>query len=145
MIIKAFFKKVMDYKASWFWCFQALSQVYLKSSQICEALDVRVLIDEGKERTFKKVFTDDTSLKSIRHEQKPYSSVVLGGTFDRLHCGHKLLLSKAVLAAKERIVCGVTSGEMIKSRSSHYTRMPFVFSVIFLNCRNVCFNHRCNR
>jgi pantetheine-phosphate adenylyltransferase len=37
-----------------------------------------------------------------------YGAVVLGGTFDHLHAGHKILLSVACLLASERIVCGVT-------------------------------------
>lgn len=42
-------------------------------------------------------------------------SVVLGGTFDRLHVGHKLLLTEAVLRAKKRVVVGVTDVNMIQS------------------------------
>ena len=41
-------------------------------------------------------------------KQKMYDNVCLGGTFDRLHAGHKILLTKACLVAKERIVVGVT-------------------------------------
>lgn len=41
--------------------------------------------------------------------------MVLGGTFDRLHNGHKVLLSQAVLLARSHITCGVTDKEMIHS------------------------------
>jgi len=37
-----------------------------------------------------------------------YKAVVLGGTFDHIHAGHKILLSVACLLATERVVCGVT-------------------------------------
>lgn len=43
-------------------------------------------------------------------------SVVLGGTFDRLHIGHKMLLTQAVLRAKKRVVVGVTDVSMVKSK-----------------------------
>lgn len=43
-----------------------------------------------------------------------YDNVVLGGTFDRLHVGHKMLLSEAVLRAKKRLVVGVTDTNMVK-------------------------------
>ncbi|XP_055315780.1 bifunctional coenzyme A synthase [Sitodiplosis mosellana] len=43
-------------------------------------------------------------------------SVVLGGTFDRLHVGHKMLLTEAVLRAKKRVVVGVTDADMIKTK-----------------------------
>lgn len=61
-----------------------------------------------------------------REIKKPYKSVVLGGTFDRLHNGHKVLLSASALAASERVVCGVTYGEQTKSKAS----LPFRFSVV---------------
>ncbi|XP_055625507.1 bifunctional coenzyme A synthase [Toxorhynchites rutilus septentrionalis] len=45
-----------------------------------------------------------------------FPNVVLGGTFDRLHAGHKVLLTQAVLLAEERLVVGVTDENMIKSK-----------------------------
>lgn len=47
--------------------------------------------------------------------EKPYNSVVLGGTFDRLHVGHKILLSEAAMRAQKRLVVGVTDVNMITS------------------------------
>jgi bifunctional ADP-heptose synthase (sugar kinase/adenylyltransferase) len=46
---------------------------------------------------------------------KKYQNVVLGGTFDRLHVGHKILLSEAALRAQKRLVVGVTDVNMITS------------------------------
>ncbi|XP_055604599.1 bifunctional coenzyme A synthase [Uranotaenia lowii] len=45
-----------------------------------------------------------------------FNNVVLGGTFDRLHAGHKVLLTQAVLLAKQRLVVGVTDETMIQSK-----------------------------
>lgn len=45
-----------------------------------------------------------------------YKNVVLGGTFDRLHVGHKILLSTAAIRTKERLVVGVTDESLTKSR-----------------------------
>jgi bifunctional ADP-heptose synthase (sugar kinase/adenylyltransferase) len=48
--------------------------------------------------------------------EKTYNSVVLGGTFDRLHVGHKILLSEAALRAQKKLVVGVTDVNMIASK-----------------------------
>ncbi|CAD7082506.1 unnamed protein product [Hermetia illucens] len=47
---------------------------------------------------------------------KLYDTVVLGGTFDRMHVGHKILLSEALLRARKRIVVGVTAPNMLSSK-----------------------------
>lgn len=44
-------------------------------------------------------------------------SIVLGGTFDRLHIGHKMLLTEAVLRARKRVIVGVTDVNMIQSKT----------------------------
>lgn len=45
---------------------------------------------------------------------KMYGNVVLGGTFDRIHVGHKILLSTAAIRTTERLVVGVTDASMTK-------------------------------
>lgn len=97
------------------WNIQVLSEVYAEASRVCDALDVRVIIDEEPRREFVTTVGDSEVAEGTRENEKPYRAVVLGGTFDRLHNGHKVLLSRAVLAASERVVCGVTCGDMIKS------------------------------
>lgn len=46
-------------------------------------------------------------------DSKVYQDVVLGGTFDRIHCGHKIFLTQAVLKARRRLVVGITSKQML--------------------------------
>ncbi|VIO96050.1 dephospho-CoA kinase family protein [Brugia malayi] len=96
--------------------FEVLSQVYMEGSRVCDTLDIRVIIDDSRERTFKAVISEDKTIECNRTVEKSYDSVVLGGTFDRLHNGHKLLLSRAVMAASKRIICGITCGDMIKKK-----------------------------
>lgn len=42
-----------------------------------------------------------------------YNYVVLGGTFDRLHNGHKILLSQAVIRCNKKLTVGVTDADML--------------------------------
>lgn len=69
---------------------------------------------------------NDESLNGLNHGAsngvpsnstfETFESVCLGGTFDRLHLGHKVLLSEAVLHASEKLVVGVTAGNMLKGK-----------------------------
>ncbi|RLN50817.1 hypothetical protein BBJ29_002317 [Phytophthora kernoviae] len=47
----------------------------------------------------------------------PHDLVVLGGTFDHLHNGHKKLLSLAVSICAQRILIGVTADSMLTKKS----------------------------
>ena len=44
-----------------------------------------------------------------------YQSVVLGGTFDHFHIGHKKLLEKA-FAVGEKVTIGITHNQMVKDK-----------------------------
>uniref|UniRef100_A0A0R3RRY8 CTP_transf_like domain-containing protein n=1 Tax=Elaeophora elaphi TaxID=1147741 RepID=A0A0R3RRY8_9BILA len=102
-----------------------LFEVYIEGSKICDKLDIRVIVDDSPERIFKTIIGDDKIIECNRTVNKPYSAVVLGGTFDRLHNGHKVLLSKAVMAASERVVCGITCCDMIKKKILWELMEPF--------------------
>lgn len=39
---------------------------------------------------------------------KMYKETVLGGTFDRLHAGHKIMLTIGALSTLEKMVIGIT-------------------------------------
>ncbi|VDK86344.1 unnamed protein product [Dibothriocephalus latus] len=46
----------------------------------------------------------------------PQSSVCLGGTFDQLHNGHRVLLSVAALVAQRKLLVGVTDTSMLQKK-----------------------------
>ena len=45
-----------------------------------------------------------------------YRNSIMGGTFDRLHVGHKIMLSEAVLLTTKRLLIGLTTESMLKSK-----------------------------
>ncbi len=53
--------------------------------------------------------------QSILQPCKVFKEVCLGGTFDRLHNGHKILLSEAAMMCTRRLVVGVTDSNMTSS------------------------------
>ena len=48
--------------------------------------------------------SDSTAHQKLYH----YKCSVLGGTFDRLHLGHRILLSACAHLTKEKVLIGVT-------------------------------------
>ncbi|KAI0032261.1 Nucleotidylyl transferase [Vararia minispora EC-137] len=49
-------------------------------------------------------------------EPSSYRVVALGGTFDHLHAGHKILLGMAAWIADEKIIVGVTDDALLKTK-----------------------------
>ncbi len=45
-----------------------------------------------------------------------YNNVALGGTFDNLHHGHRLLLVQSAFLAQQRLVVGVSDGPLIANK-----------------------------
>ncbi|XP_075299802.1 LOW QUALITY PROTEIN: bifunctional coenzyme A synthase [Opisthocomus hoazin] len=45
-----------------------------------------------------------------------FSDVVVGGTFDRLHGAHRLLLSACCLRARRRLLAGVADGDLLRHK-----------------------------
>ncbi|KAF9926876.1 hypothetical protein FBU30_003636 [Linnemannia zychae] len=58
----------------------------------------------------------DSSLPYTDVQESQFGDVALGGTFDHLHAGHKILLSMTAWIASHRVVCGVTDDSMLKTK-----------------------------
>lgn len=76
---------------------------------------------EGEEATSSSLpqLLDSTMMQSpaVRDGFQPlYTYVAVGGTFDHLHAGHKLLLSTALLHTTERLRVGVTGTELLTQK-----------------------------
>lgn len=71
-----------------------------------------ILIPTEEESSMNTSFLKDNSIT----EWKKYNNVVLGGTFDGLHNGHKILLTNALLHCQNSLTVGVTDDNMIKKK-----------------------------
>lgn len=74
-------------------------------------------VDEKESKDDPATSSDEQDLFSKKSTSQ-YNRGVLGGTFDRLHNGHKLLLTESALLCDQRIVVGVTDGIMIQNKVS---------------------------
>lgn len=54
-----------------------------------------------------------------------HDRVVLGGTFDRLHVGHRKLLTVAAMSSRREVVVGVTSDAMARKKADSGSLLPF--------------------
>ena len=73
----------------------------------------------------------DNDLIYANHE---YENSIIGGTFDRLHIGHKIMLSEAVLLTRNRLLVGVTAESMLSKK-----KLAELIQNFDLRCENVNF------
>lgn len=62
---------------------------------------------------------------SKRHRANVYNHVVIGGTFDHLHNGHKILLSVSALLADRSLLVGMTDPSMLTKKSNVAEMEPY--------------------
>jgi len=58
----------------------------------------------------------EQNLDSIAKKLKSYQGVVIGGTFDKIHNGHKLLVGVAALFAEKKLTVGVADGPLLNGK-----------------------------
>ncbi|GAA5904825.1 hypothetical protein JCM6882_003215 [Rhodosporidiobolus microsporus] len=61
-----------------------------------------------------------------------YDVVALGGTFDHLHAGHKILLSMACSIAARKVIVGVSDDTLLKNK-----KLPHLLEPLAARMRNV--------
>nr|XP_056719581.1 bifunctional coenzyme A synthase [Euleptes europaea] len=54
-----------------------------------------------------------------------HSDVVVGGTFDRLHNGHKILLSVSCMLAEKRLLLGISDKDLLESKMLKELILPY--------------------
>ena len=63
-----------------------------------------------------KPVRNSAKLVEERATDRLYDNVVLGGTFDRIHAGHKILLTDAILRCRKTITVGISDGDMLRKK-----------------------------
>ncbi|CDH59735.1 nucleotidylyl transferase [Lichtheimia corymbifera JMRC:FSU:9682] len=59
------------------------------------------------------------STQDVTEKLDAFDRVAVGGTFDHLHAGHKILLTMTALLANKSVVVGVTDDVMLQSKKFH--------------------------
>ncbi|XP_055960764.1 phosphopantetheine adenylyltransferase-like isoform X2 [Mercurialis annua] len=67
---------------------------------------------------------EESTIKLKLSPPNTYDAVVLGGTFDRLHDGHRLFLKASAELARNRIIVGVCDDPMLTNKQFAYLIQP---------------------
>lgn len=59
-----------------------------------------------------------------KFEGKLYPNVAVGGTFDRLHIGHQILLLYTVLYAKDEVIVGISGDKLLQKKFNRSLVQP---------------------
>lgn len=97
-----------------------------QDTEICEELRERLGITEPTVYLANNNSNSNINQSIIKPElfnfggndEQIFNDSVLGGTFDRIHCGHKIFLTHAVLKTCRRLVVGITSKRMLKCKKT---------------------------
>lgn len=58
---------------------------------------------------------DDATINQVAN--KVYPSVVIGGTFDCIHMGHKILISQGLIRCRDKFTIGMSEGPLLNNKT----------------------------
>jgi phosphopantetheine adenylyltransferase len=79
----------------------------------------RLIIPSDLEKYYKDIEVNDMALN--------YSTVAVGGTFDRVHAGHRLLLGATAMVTNESVFVGITSDKLLQNKSHKEKLQSYAF------------------
>jgi len=93
-----------------------LSKTYTSDEPLPEVVDISNF----------SLFNSSMSYLEDSHPTLPvYRKVALGGTFDRLHNGHRKLLTLAMSVCTDVLVVGLMSDELLKNKKGAHQILPY--------------------
>ncbi|OLL26137.1 hypothetical protein NEOLI_003039 [Neolecta irregularis DAH-3] len=99
------------------------SYIFLKNPK----LESTVLLRGASPVPEECAMLDDASPAQVHNP--PLMSVAVGGTFDHLHIGHKLLLTATVFLAKKHVFVGVTDDVLLINKSHREQLEPITLRI----------------
>ncbi|AMD21986.1 HFR131Wp [Eremothecium sinecaudum] len=102
--INVIFNRPLDKLTSLKWDVIFLSDPTLMEIFQCEKKELFILPPSSSED------------KDLRHDAERYSVCALGGTFDHLHDGHKILLSMSTFLTSSKLIVGVTDQPLLRNK-----------------------------
>merc|ERR1719273_1456459 len=91
--------------------------LFYKNIQSCQG-EIKNEDKLAKKNNEMESATKPSSMAKQTSNHVRYSNVVLGGTFDHLHYGHKILLSVGALLAENSLVIGLTTSSLLTKKKN---------------------------
>lgn len=138
------YELLTDY--DWETIYVADSDVYAAGCVPC-MMKTRVCVVSAAEWSCQLGLLQNTKRPMVSGLRKSsYASVAVGGTFDHLHAGHKILLTMAAWICRKKVICGVSDETLLKTKKhvdfieTIETRMTSVRSFFHLINRVLSFS-----
>lgn len=98
-----------------------LDDVFKRYTEMCQDFANQSSLFPGDkykevEEDIPKLITKNKQCLRIEDGYRKFSIVGLGGTFDHLHIGHRLMLTLAVLLGRDKIIIGITEEGMLEGK-----------------------------
>jgi len=98
-----------------------------------ERPDIVIATSENEAKKLGKQFSSQIKVFELKDEEQRFDDtddlqgprVAVGGTFDRLHAGHRLLLAATAFTATERIYIGIAGDALLKNKEHKHLLQSF--------------------
>lgn len=93
---------------------RALAEVFTLAPSRISELDLTVFLTAERRSQWQHTFGHEADSDPSRLKQ--FDCVAVGGTWDHMHPGHRLMLTMAAIIAKTKVIIGVTGQELLVNK-----------------------------